>query len=131
MHTTRRSFLAGSLAAAAAGIPSPGLAQEAKGAVPIDARPTLAAPDDDPYLWLEEIDGARALDWVEARNHATLARFGHARFASDRDLLTAIFDRPDRIATVARRGGHLHNFWKDASNPCGLWRRTTPAGYRS
>ena len=27
--------------------------------MPIDARPTVAAPDDDPYLWLEEIEGAR------------------------------------------------------------------------
>src|SRR5262245_20672888 len=132
MHTTRRSFLAGSLAAAAAGLPSPRLlAQEAKGAMPIDARPTLAAPDDDPYLWLEEIDGSRALEWVEARNRATLARFGHARFAADRDLLTAILDRPDRIAVVTRRGPHLHDFWKDAANPHGLWRRTTLASYRS
>ncbi len=24
-------------------------------AMPIDDRPTIAAPDDDPYLWLEEI----------------------------------------------------------------------------
>src|SRR5262249_42485699 len=35
-------------------------------------RPTLAAPDDDPYLWLEEVDGERALAWVEAQNAATL-----------------------------------------------------------
>ena len=34
--------------------------------MPVDARPTIAAPDDDPYLWLEEIEGARALAWVEA-----------------------------------------------------------------
>ena len=40
-----------------------------------DPRPTLDAPDDDPYLWLEEIEGARALDWVEAQNAATLNVF--------------------------------------------------------
>ncbi len=27
----------------------------------IDDRPTIAAPDDDPYLWLEEIEGERGL----------------------------------------------------------------------
>jgi hypothetical protein len=27
----------------------------------LDDRPTIAAPDDDPYLWLEEIEGPRAL----------------------------------------------------------------------
>ncbi|MGH6927229.1 MAG: S9 family peptidase, partial [Dongiaceae bacterium] len=99
--------------------------------MPVDARPTIAAPDDDPYLWLEEIDGARALAWVEKQNTATLARFGTAGFAADRDTLTAIYDRPDNIPFVGRRGGHLYNFWRDADNPRGLWRRTTLDSFRS
>ncbi|MBI1779517.1 MAG: S9 family peptidase [Proteobacteria bacterium] len=97
----------------------------------IDPRPTVDAPDDDPYLWLEEIDGTRALTWVEAENRATLAGFGDARFAADRDTLKAIFDRPDNIPLVARRGTTLFNFWKDAQNPRGLWRTTTLESYRS
>ena len=68
---------------------------------------------------------------MEARTGATLTRFGNARFAADRDALTAILDRPDRIPGVARRGLHLHNIWVDAANPRGLWRRTTLASYRS
>jgi len=59
-----------------------------------DPRPTVEQPDDDLYLWLENIDGARALAWVEAQNAATLARFGDARFEADRNLLATIFDRP-------------------------------------
>ena len=69
----------------------------------IDLRPTLEAPDDDPYLWLEEIDGERALAWVESQNPATLARFGDARFAADREALAAIFDRPDNIPLIANQ----------------------------
>jgi prolyl oligopeptidase len=91
----------------------------------IDARPTLAAPDDDPYLWLEEIDGVRAVAWVDEQNSATLAKFGTAGFAKDRDTLASILDRPDNIPYVGRRGPYLYNFWKDAENPRGLWRRTT------
>ncbi len=98
--------------------------------MPIDARPTLAAPDDDPYLWLEEIEGARALAWVDAQNAATLAKFSHAATARDRDALAAILDRPDNIPYVTRRGEHLYNFWKDANNPRGLWRRTTLDSFR-
>src|SRR6201984_2582878 len=96
-----------------------------------DPRPTIKSPDDDPYLWLEEIDGERALAWVEVQNAATLAKFGDARFATDRKVLAAIFDRPDNIPIVARRGSLLFNFWKDAEHPRGLWRATTLDSYRS
>src|SRR6476620_8539929 len=97
----------------------------------VDLRPTVDAPDDDPYLWLEEIEGARALAFVEGQNERTLARFGGARFAADRDTLAAIYDRPDNIPFVARRRTYLYNFWKDAKNPRGLWRRTTAESYRT
>jgi prolyl oligopeptidase len=97
----------------------------------IDPRPTLDAPDDDPYLWLEEIDGERSLAWVEAQNRGTLARFGDARFATDRDILAGIFDRPDNIPLIGRRGPLVFNFWKDAEHPRGLWRATTLASYRT
>jgi prolyl oligopeptidase len=96
----------------------------------VDDRPTIAAPDDDPYLWLEEVEGARALDFVEQQNRRTLEKFGGAPFAADRDMLAAIYDRPDNIPYVRRRGKYLYNVWKDASNPRGLWRRTTLEQFR-
>ena len=96
----------------------------------IDARPTVSEPDDDPYIWLEEIEGKRALTWVGTQNKRTLAKFGDARFAADRDTLTAIYDRPDNIPIVGRRGTKLYNFWKDKTNPRGLWRCTTLESFR-
>ncbi|GLH80903.1 peptidase [Bradyrhizobium sp. SSBR45G] len=96
----------------------------------IDDRPNLAAPDDDPYLWLEDIEGERALAFVAAQNQRTLAAFGDAGFERDRDTLAAIFDRPDNIPFVSRRNGLLYNHWKDAAHPRGLWRRTTLAEFR-
>jgi prolyl oligopeptidase len=99
--------------------------------MPVDARPTIASPDDDPYLWLEEIESPRALAWVDEQNSRTLARYGHTGFTADRDTLAAIFDRRDNIPFVARRGEYLFNFWKDANNPRGLWRRTTLDSFRT
>jgi prolyl oligopeptidase len=96
-----------------------------------DPRPTLEAPDDDPYLWLEEIDGEPALAWVEAQNAATLGKFGDVRFAADRDTLAAILDRPDNIPLIARRGSRVFNFWKDAEHPRGLWRASTLDSFRT
>src|SRR5260370_5044871 len=96
----------------------------------IDDRPTIAAPDDDPYLWLEDIEGERALDFVTRQNALTLKKFGNAGFARDRDILAAIYDRPDNIPYVMRRRGLLYHLWKDANNPRGVWRRTTLDDFR-
>jgi prolyl oligopeptidase len=96
----------------------------------IDPRPTLDAPDDDPHIWLEEIEGQAPLAWVDQQNARTLARFAGARFAADRDTLAAIFDRRDNIPYVQRRAGLLYNFWQDAEHPRGLWRRTTLQEFR-
>lgn len=96
----------------------------------IDPRPTLDAPDDDPYIWLEDIDGAASLAWVETQNARTLSRYAKPRFVVERDTLVAIFDRPDNIPYVVRRGGLLYNFWRDAEHVRGLWRRTTLASFQ-
>ena len=92
----------------------------------IDPRPTVDAPDDDPYLWLEEIEGARGARLGRGAEPRRPWR-GSAmpRFAADRDALAAIFDRPDNIPVIARRGDRVFNFWKDAAHPRGVWRTTT------
>ena len=95
----------------------------------LDPRPTKTAPDDDPYLWLEEIKGRAALDWVAKQSLATMKLFGDHRFEQDRDELAAIFNRSDKIPMITRRGKHVYNFWQDARNPRGLWRRSTMEDY--
>jgi prolyl oligopeptidase len=97
----------------------------------IDARPTLDAPDDDPYLWLEEVEGARAAAWIGQQNARTLAAFGGAAVDRDAATLAAIFDRPDKIPFPGRRGWWWYNFWNDAAHPRGVWRRTTAEGFAS
>jgi prolyl oligopeptidase len=96
-----------------------------------DASPTLSDPDNDPNLWLEDIEGARATAWADDQSRITMARFGDARFAADRDTLRDLLDRPDNLPVPGRRGGLLYNFWKDADHPRGIWRRTTLASYRT
>ena len=60
----------------------------------MDLRPTLDAPDDDPYLWLEEVEGERALAWVAEQTARTRARFADDRVTADREALKAALDRP-------------------------------------
>jgi len=85
----------------------------------------------DPYLWLENIDGEDALAWVRERNDATIARFDDADFQRMRSEALEVLDTDTRIPYVRRRGDYLYNFWRDAANPRGLWRRTTLDSYRT
>jgi prolyl oligopeptidase len=92
----------------------------------------MTAPeDDDPYGWLEDVTGDAALDWVRERNADTVSELtGSTRFAELRDATREVLDADDRIPYVTRRGEYLYNFWQDAANPRGVWRRTTLESYR-
>ena len=91
----------------------------------------MAAMADDPYLWLEDIAGDDALDWVRRHNEPTIEEFRDDRFEQLRAEALEVLDTDTRIPYVRRRGEYLYNFWRDADNPRGLWRRTTLAHYRS
>ena len=90
-----------------------------------------AQPADDPYLWLEEVTGERALAWARSRNAEADQEFAtDPRYAPLRGELLRILDSRERIPFVTRMGGHYYNFWRDAANPRGLWRRTTLEEFR-
>jgi prolyl oligopeptidase len=97
--------------------------------LPMAASP--APTPEDPYLWLEDVQGDKALAWVRERNAESRKQLqGHPRFEAMRDTFRAILDSKEKIPYVSRRGEHLYNFWRDAANPRGLWRRSTLAEYR-
>ena len=96
------------------------------------ATPPATPPADDPFLWLEEVEGAKPLAWVEAQNKVSLAELTAAPgYQALYDRLLAINDSRARIPSVAKRGAFYYNFWQDKTNPRGLWRRTTPEDYRN
>jgi len=91
---------------------------------------TQTADEVDPYLWLEEVKGERALDWVKARNEATLAVLqAQPGFEEVYARTLEVLDSDVRIPYPQFQGKHLYNFWKDKNNERGLWRRTTLAEY--
>jgi prolyl oligopeptidase len=91
----------------------------------------LTNESDDPYLWLEDVLGDEQLNWVRNRNDPTVAQFAGDEFERMRAETLEVLDTDARIPYVRRRGDYLYNFWRDAANPRGLWRRTTLDGYRS
>jgi len=87
---------------------------------------------DDPFLWLEEVESEKALDWARAQNERTLARLeAHPEFETIQSRNLEILTSEDRIAMPALRGGQVYNFWRDAEHVRGLWRRTSLDSYRA
>ncbi len=96
----------------------------------VKAQPVNSA-NMDPYLWLEEVQGDKALAWVRERNAVSTALLqAQPVFADNRAKVLGVLNNRDQIPGVTRRGDYLYNFWRDAKNPRGLWRRTTLEEYR-
>ncbi len=94
---------------------------------------SMPMPDtpQDPYLWLEDVTGERALAWVRERNAESEGLLSkQPGFEALRTSIREVLDSKAQIPYVTRRGDWLYNFWRDGTNPRGLWRRTTLAEFR-
>ena len=95
-----------------------------------DAKP--AAADADPFLWLEEAESPRALDWARAENARSLGLLeADPRYPVLLQDARKIVDATDRIPTPGFRAGRIYNFWQDPVHVQGLWRRTTLESYQT
>jgi prolyl oligopeptidase len=85
---------------------------------------------DDPYLWLEDIEGERALAWVREQNARSLAVLeGDPRYQALLTDALAIASNRDRLPTGWIFEGHYYNFWQDDTHVRGIWRRTTVGSF--
>jgi prolyl oligopeptidase len=88
------------------------------------------APND-PYLWLEDVTGEKALAWVKEQNALSVAELAASdAFKSLDGRFLEILDSDARIPYVERLGDLYYNFWRDAAHERGIWRRTSLAEYR-
>ena len=91
----------------------------------------LAQTDTDPYEWLEDVTGVKALDFVKAQNAITTQQLqARAEYEPIRSKTLAILNDKRNIPAVTKLGELYYNFWRDEKNPRGLWRRTTLPEYK-
>ena len=97
----------------------------------IAAVATAAPQDADNYLWLEDIEGKKALDWVKKENAETDKLItGRPGFEADRKRAREILDDDRQIAEPGEvMGETITNFWRDAANPRGIWRQSPLDAY--
>ncbi|MCW0412431.1 hypothetical protein NB709_002307 [Xanthomonas sacchari] len=85
----------------------------------------------DPYAWLEDVTGTKALDWVKAQNAKTEARLAETPAFKAREAgIREVLDSDAKIPAVQKIGPYYYNLWKDRAHERGLWRRTTLDEYR-
>lgn len=85
---------------------------------------------DEDHLYLEEVLGEKALDEVKGWNKSTLDRLmADPRFEEMQAQALEILNSKDKIPYVSYRGGEVHNFWQDAENVRGVWRKSTLDSY--
>ena len=85
---------------------------------------------EDPYIWLEDIHGAKPLAWVAEQNKRSLGVLKtDPRYQRNYDSILKVLDATARIPYGGLDHQYVFNFWQDAEHPKGVWRRTTIADY--
>jgi prolyl oligopeptidase len=98
---------------------------------PISGLNAADAASEDPYLWLENVTGENAIEWVKTQNAISTKELeASPNFEPIRSRLLAILDSKERIPYVAKHGAWYYNFWRDDKHVRGILRRTTLAEYR-
>ena len=102
------------------------------GALISGAHAVPANVPNDPYAWLEEVHGAKPLAWVADQNKKSLGQLkAGPGYQKNYDNILQVLDATDRIPFGSFSHGYVYNFWQDAKNPKGLWRRTAIADYQN
>jgi len=85
----------------------------------------VMAADEDPFLWLEEVEGEKALEWAKERSAAATTEIeATSGFAKLHEALLEIYTSRDRIPGPNISGAWIYNFWQDREHVRGIWRRT-------
>jgi prolyl oligopeptidase len=88
------------------------------------------ADEVDPYMWLEDVEGEKALTWVKERSAKDTAEIEAVPvFKPIHEKLLEILNSRDRIPNPSVLGTWIYNFWQDKDHVRGIWRRTTRDQY--
>ena len=86
---------------------------------------------EDAFVWLEQVDGERAMAWVRAEDAKTAAVLEQdARYPGLFKEALELAEAKDRIPEPQLIGGRILNRWQDADHVRGIWRRTSLADYQ-
>ena len=94
--------------------------------------------EEDPYLWLEEVESPESIAFAKSANEKCLTKLGDPSETEIYERVLAALQSDERIPYVRMLGYDdktgdmlLYNFWRDANSPKGIWRKTTMKQHQS
>ncbi|MGQ8363674.1 prolyl oligopeptidase family serine peptidase [Glaciecola sp. 1036] len=95
-------------------------------------RETLAEPQEPAPLWLEEVEGEKALQTVNNWNAKTLSKLtSDERFSELQNEALEIVNATDKVAYGNMQGDYVYNFWQGENSKRGILRRTSLESYQT
>ena len=99
-------------------------------AVSVTGKSQTVTEQPDNYQWLEDVNGARSLEWVRAENaRSAKVLQGDPRFAEFEAAALKVLESPEKLAYPDFHNGTVYNTWQDAEHVRGILRRTALADY--
>lgn len=91
---------------------------------------SLCAQSDDPYIWMEEVESERSLNWVKEQNAVTAEKITSVPgFNEMKDRYLEALNDQSKIDYPNVVGDYIYNFWQDENHVRGIWRRTSRQAY--
>jgi prolyl oligopeptidase len=85
---------------------------------------------EDPYLWLEEIESQKSMKWVQEQNEKSSKVFENAPgFAELKEQFLQSMNDEEKIDYPSVVQDMVYNFWKNEEHVRGIWRRTKKSLY--
>ena len=74
-------------------------------------------------VFLEDVHGNEAMQWVKARNLKCISELGDPTDTPLYNSVLTILESKDKIPHLRKIGPHYYNFWTDENHIRGIWRR--------
>ena len=86
--------------------------------------------EEDPYLWLEEVESEKSLDWVKEQNkNSEQILTSNPLYKNLQKRYLEVYNDKDKIAYPNIVGDYVYNLWQDEKYERGLWRRMLTKDY--
>ena len=85
---------------------------------------------EDPYLWLEEVEGDASVDWIKSQNEMAAGKIKeYPGYEDIRSKMLEAFNDEEKLISPQIVGDYAYHLWQDATNKRGVWRRMPLADF--